>query len=336
MKNPLLLQSIKGEPIKRFPVWLMRQAGRYMPQYRELRNKAPDFLTFCKDVKLATEVSLLPLHLLGVDAIIIFSDILIPLEPMGVKVSFKDGEGPSLEWDGEVKNLRVPSFREVSFVGEIIEEVKRLQKEVPVIGFCGGPFTLASYIIEGGSSSTLKKTKTFMWNRKDEWEHLMNLLVETLTHYLVGQAKAGADVLQIFDTWISYLPFEDFENYKRWLLRLVMQVKEKTQVPIIYFFRGSSSFLEALEGEKLDAVSVDWTVDMIGWMKRAPHLTFQGNMDPSLLYCEEDVIIEKTRGLLQKVPRSTRYIFNLGHGLSPDMDLNKVKLLVNTVKSFSW
>lgn len=188
----LLLDSLKGEKIPRFPLWLMRQAGRYMPQYRELRDKEKDFLSFCKNVDLAVRASLLPLELLGVDAIIIFSDILVPLEPMGVNVRFEEGEGPVLSWDGDVSSLKRISFSQVEFVGEIIRGVKGQVKGVPVIGFCGAPFTLMAYMMEGGSNRDFRKTKLFMWTKREEYKRLMNLLVENLLEYLKGQIKAGA------------------------------------------------------------------------------------------------------------------------------------------------
>ena len=330
----LLLDSLKGEKIPRFPLWLMRQAGRYMPQYRELRDKEKDFISFCKNVDLAVRASLLPLELLGVDAIIIFSDILVPLEPMGVNVRFEEGEGPVLSWDGDVSSLKRISFSQVEFVGEIIRGVKGQVKGVPVIGFCGAPFTLMAYMMEGGSNRDFRKTKLFMWTKREEYKRLMNLLVENLLEYLKGQIKAGADLLQVFDSWAMYMPYEDFEEYAQSYLKVLFEgLKKYSDTPIIYFYRGSGSFLKALESLPVDALSVDWTVDMIEAMRNSSN-AFQGNLDPAVLYAEEETIVSKALELLRCIPRRSKYIFNLGHGLMPDMDLNKVKLLVDTVKGY--
>jgi len=282
----LLLKSLKGEKIPRFPVWLMRQAGRYMPQYRELREKEKDFLSFCKNVDLASKVSLLPVELLQVDAVIIFSDILVPLEPMGVRVEFLEGEGPRLEWDGSVKSLRKISFSQVEFVGEVIRRVKAQVKDVPVIGFSGAPFTLMSYMVEGRSSKDFKKTKLFMWT-SEQYADFMKLLCENLLEYLLGQIRAGADLLQVFDSWAMHLSYEDFEEYVYTYLKpFFEELKKHTDKPVIYFFRGSGSFLRALENLPVDAFSVDWTVDMVSAMKESSK-AFQGNLDPTLLYCDE-------------------------------------------------
>ncbi|MFN3599590.1 MAG: uroporphyrinogen decarboxylase [Aquificaceae bacterium] len=330
----LLLDSIKGQRVPRFPVWLMRQAGRYMPQYRSLREKERDFLSFCKNVDLAIKASLLPIELLDVDAVIIFSDILVPLEPMGVEVRFEEGEGPRLSWDGKVESLKNISFSQVEFVGEIIRGVKREVNQVPVIGFCGAPFTLMAYMLEGGSSKSYKNTKLFMWNKREDYQRLMGLLVENLLEYLRGQIRAGADLLQVFDSWAMYLSYEDFEEYAQSYLKLLFEeLKKFSPTPLIYFFRGPSDFLKPLERLSVDAFSVDWTVDIIDAMRRSEK-AFQGNLDPTILYAEEEVIVKRAIDFLRCIPRRSKYVFNLGHGLMPDMDLRKVKLLVDTVKGY--
>jgi uroporphyrinogen decarboxylase len=332
MESPLL-KSIKGEKIERFPVWLMRQAGRYMKEYRDLRQKKEDFLSFCKDVDLAIKVSLLPLELLEVDAVIIFSDILVPVELMGIRVEFKEGEGPSVVWDGTLENLKRLSFNSADFVNEIVMGVKKAQKEVPVIGFCGAPFTLLSYIIEGGGSKDMRKTKFYMW-KEESYNSLMTLLVENLVEYLRGQVLAGADIVQVFDTWAMHLSYEDYKDYAETYLKPFFErIKKELNIPLIYFYRGSGSFLEVLKDLPVDIISVDWTVDIIGSMKSI-NKVFQGNLDPQLLYADETLIGQKVLEFLRCIPRKTKYIFNLGHGISPDMDFNKVKFLVDLVKSY--
>ncbi|MFN3814148.1 MAG: uroporphyrinogen decarboxylase [Aquificaceae bacterium] len=333
MGKNLLLKSIKGEKIDRFPVWLMRQAGRYLKEYKNLRSKEKDFLSFCKNVGLATKASLLPVELLDVDAVILFSDILVPLEPMGVKVEFKDGDGPVLFWDRDVKNLKRITYKSADFVNDIVRSIKTAVKELPLIGFCGGPFTLLSYMVEGRGNGSFKNTKAFLWRNEDS-RRLMSLLVDNLREYLKGQVLAGIDVVQVFDSWTMHLPYEDFEDYARTYLRkLFTDIKREFGIPIIYFYRGSSSFLSVIKELPADVVSVDWTVDMVGEMSKS-NKAFQGNLDPQVLYMDEDFIAKKVVELLRCIPRKTKYIFNLGHGLAPDMDFHKVKLLVDTVKAY--
>ncbi len=333
-KRNLLLKSIRQEKIERYPIWLMRQAGRYMQAYRELREREKDFLSFCKNVDLAIKVSLLPLKILDVDAIIIFSDILVPLEAIGIKVRFIEDKGPVLEWDGNPKSLKKFNSKETEFVYEIIKGVKREQDEVPVIGFAGAPYTLTAYAIEGHGSKNFRKAKTYMWEREEDFKKTMEIITETLKVYIENQIKAGADVIQIFDSWLDSLPVVEFENMvKPYLIELFSYLKKNYETPLIYFFRGSSSFFDRLEGIPCDVVSVDWSVDMAEIMRRT-EITLQGNLDPSLLYAKVEVIEKKVGDFLSSLPRKTGYIFNLGHGLAPDMSEEKVKFLVDTVKSF--
>ena len=335
-KNNLLLKSLRKEPIERFPVWLMRQAGRYMPQYRELRNRVNNFLELCKNIDLAVEVSLLPLRLLGVDAVIIFSDILVPLEALGVKLEFVEGEGPKLYWSGNLGDLKPYNPQENAYVFEIIRRVKEAQDEVPVIGFGGAPFTLASYLLEGGASRDFRKTKLFMWEREKEFKKLMEILTETQITYLKEQIRAGADVIQVFDSWANYLSVEDYEEFVfPFVNYLISELKEFSDIPVIYFFRGSSAFIDIVTDTRADCLSVDWSVDIPEAMKLYEK-AFQGNLEPTVLYASEEVIKEKTLSLLKRIPERTGYVFNLGHGLAPDMDMEKVKLLVDTVKSYRF
>lgn len=334
LKNDLLLKAIRKEPIERFPVWLMRQAGRYMREYRDLRAREENFMNFCKNVDLATKVSLLPLELLGVDAIIIFSDILVPLEPLGVKVEFVENEGPKLSWSGKISDLKGYDLEANAFVYEVIRRVKKAQSEVPVIGFAGAPFTLASYMIEGESSREFRKTKLYMWEKEYDFRRLMEVLTDVVFKYLSAQIEAGADVVQIFDSWALYLSRVDYEEYVfSYVSELIQRLKEKYDTPVIYFFRGSSSFMDLAEKTKADVLSVDWSVDLSIEALRSDKV-LQGNLEPNVLYGREETVKFKALELLRSVPRKTGYIFNLGHGLAPDMDFRKVKLLVDTVKGF--
>lgn len=334
MKNDLLLRAIRKERLERFPVWLMRQAGRYMKEYRDLRARERDFLSFCKNVDLAVGASLLPLRLLGVDAVIIFSDILVPLEALGVKVEFVEGEGPRLGWGGRLSDLRRYDPEENAYVYEIIRKVKEVQREVPVIGFAGAPFTLLSYLIEGGASPDFRKTKMFMWEKSWDFRRLMEVLTEALFQYISRQIEAGADLVQIFDSWSLHLGRTDYEEFVLpYVSELLERLKGRFDTPIVYFLRGSSSFIDLLRETKADALSVDWSVDLSLEALKTDKV-LQGNLEPSVLYAKEEVIRFKTLELLRSIPRKTGYIFNLGHGLAPDMSFEKVKLLVETVKGY--
>ncbi len=334
MKNYLLLRAIRKDPIERFPVWLMRQAGRYMREYRDLRAREEDFLSFCKNVDLAVEVSLLPLRLLGVDAVIIFSDILVPLEALGVKVEFLEGEGPRLEWGGRISDLKKYDPQENAYVYEIIRRVKKAQDEVPVIGFAGAPFTLLSYLIEGGASRDFRKTKVFMWEREFDFNRLMEMLTDVVYQYLSRQIEAGADMVQVFDSWALHLGRSDYEEFVLpYVSELIEKLKERFDTPVSYFFRGSSSFIDLVRETKADVLSVDWSVDLSLEALRTDKV-LQGNLEPTVLYAKEDTVKFKTLELLRSIPRKTGYVFNLGHGLAPDMDFDKVKLLVETVKNY--
>ncbi len=330
----LLLRSLRKEKIERFPVWLMRQAGRYMPEYRKLRDREKDFLSFCKNVELAIRVSLLPIEILDVDAIIIFSDILVPLESIGIDVKFLEGEGPRLEWDKNPHSLKKFNPNDVDFVFQIIKGVKEIQSKVPVIGFCGAPYTLTAYAIEGSGSKNFKNTKVFMWDKEEEFKTIMGSITKALKVYVEYQIKAGADVIQIFDSWLDSLPVTEFETIvKPSLEDLMKYIKNNYSIPLIYFFRGSSAYIDMVQDLPCDAVSVDWSVD-IRKLATKTEKVIQGNLDPSVIYASEETIRKETLKLLKSVPRKTGYIFNLGHGLAPDMCQEKVKLLVDTVKSF--
>ena len=336
MKNDLILRAVRKEPIERFPVWLMRQAGRYMREYRDLRAREEDFLSFCKNVDLAVKASLLPLELLGVDAVIIFSDILVPLEALGVKIRFLEGEGPTLEWSGKVSDLKRYDPEENAYVYEIIRRVKGAQEEVPVIGFAGAPFTLLSYLIEGKASGDFRRTKIFMWEREFDFRRLMETLTDVVFEYLSRQIEAGADLVQIFDSWTVHLGRSDYEEFiLPYVSELLDRLKERFDTPLVYFFRGSSSFIDLVRDTKADVLSVDWSVDLSLEAIRTDKV-LQGNLEPTVLYAKEETIKLKTLELLRSIPRRTGYVFNLGHGLAPDMDFNKVKLLVETVKSYKF
>jgi len=335
----LFLKALKGEEINRFPVWLMRQAGRYMPEYRKLRSKAGSFLNFCSNVDLATEVTLLPEKILNVDALILFSDILVPLLPMGVKVDFIPGEGPVL-LSPPVDDLKEFEPSEVSYVFEIIVRVKEIS-EKPLIGFAGAPFTLGAYILEGRTSRDFKEIRKTYYGNIKTFNLLMEKLTGMLKTYLAEQIRAGTDAIQLFDSWAYIMSPEMFENYVPHLWELFSYLKKRyPEVPLIYFFRGSGQLykkVQKLEGV-VDALSLDWTLSMETALRELKAFSIQGNMDPTVLYTSDEVIEERVKQILETVLkyRRTRYVFNLGHGLAPDMEVEKVKKLVETVRNFHF
>jgi uroporphyrinogen decarboxylase len=304
-----------------------------MPQYREIRKRAKNFVELCLTPELAVEITLLPEKLLGVDALILFSDILVPLIPMGIEVEFKEGEGPLL------RAPSVDSWREfdpqgIKEVFETIRGVKR-RSELPLIGFSGAPFTLAAYVFEGKTAREYREIRKLFYGERKTFHKALEKLTDALAKYLIRQVEAGADALQIFDSWAGVMSPETFEEYRPHLESLIERVKEKhPAVPIIYFFRGGHLF-ELAKTLPADALSVDWTTDLDKALRETDR-TLQGNLDPSVLYADDETIRREVLKLLSRVAavRNTNYVFNLGHGLAPDMELKKVKLLVETVKSF--
>ena len=342
-KNDLLLRAIKKEPIERTPVWLMRQAGRYMPEYRELRKIAGNFKSFYKNVDLSVKASILPYKLLGVDATIIFSDILTPLEPMGFNFEFREGEGPvfldPIKSPEDINRLKPLNVEDVKYVGEIIKGVnEELNRAIPTIGFCGAPFTLAAYMIEGKTSKDFKKAKAFMYDYPEDFKSLLDKLADSLIDYLSFQIESGADAVQIFDSWAGHLSPDDYKEFALPPInKIIKKLKEKyTETPIIHFTKGVAGFLDYMITSGADAYSIDWMIDLKTVKEKVfPNAAVQGNLDPIVLYASKDVIRKKVIEILEKWGKDSGHIFNLGHGLMPDMEFEKVKFLVETVKKES-
>ena len=340
-KNDLFLRAIRWKKVERTPIWLMRQAGRYMPEYRKLREKAGSFKNFYKNVELSVKASLLPKKILGVDAIIIFSDILTPLESIGMKFDFVEKRGPVFEnpirEPADIDRLSEFNREDVNFVGEIIKGVNsELNRELPVIGFCGAPFTLASYMIEGETSRDFKRAKSFMFNYPDKFKELLDRLADMLIDYLNFQIESGADAVQIFDSWAGYLTPDDCKEFALPPIKKIIKNLKRDYQPIIHFTKGVAGILDYLISSGADTYSVDWMVDLkVLKEKSNKSFSVQGNLDPTVLYADKKVIREKVLNILNKWGEDSGHIFNLGHGLSPDMDEDKVKYLVDTVKELS-
>ncbi len=337
--NDTLLRAIRREPVPHTPIWIMRQAGRYLPEYRAVRGKV-DFLTLCKTPSLATEVTLQPVDLIGVDAAIIFSDILIPVEAMGMHLELGDA-GPKLHdpirTPADVDRLAVfdPEDR-TRFVGDALRQTKKaLAGRVPLIGFCGAPFTLAAYMIEGGGSKNFLLTKRFMFEQPEAAHRLFDKLTATLTTYLRAQIRAGADVVQIFDSWGGELSPHDFDEWTLPYVRRIVDGVKQEGAPVIYFATGASSHLERMKKLGTDVIGLDWRIEIdVARRRLGDDVAVQGNLDPLCLFLPKEKLEERVKEILARAG-DTGHIFNLGHGILPPTDPAMAKFLVDTVHRLS-
>lgn len=337
--NQLLLQALSRSNCSGPPVWLMRQAGRYMPQYRALRAKY-SFLEMVHNPELATEVTLLPVDMLGVDAAILFSDILVIPEAFDMGLRFDDNVGPIIERpvqsDADVAALPQPNIAEkLSFVTDAIKLLKSRLK-VPLIGFCGAPFTIASYMIEGRSSRDLRKSKKWMLHNPKGFHLLLNRITNATLAYIELQIAAGVQVFQIFDSWAHVLGQAQFKEFSLAYLEKLLTALKAKNIPSILFCRGSSVFALQLATINPTALSIDWNGDLAALRKQVPsHIALQGNLDPDILCAPREVVARETRSLLNSMESEPGYIFNLGHGVLPETPVDNVKTLVDVVKSFA-
>ncbi len=334
------LKACRREPTDFTPVWLMRQAGRYMPEYRKLRARF-GFLELCKNPEAAAEVTLLPVERLGVDAAIIFADILLPLEPMGVGLEFAKGEGPVIHRpvrSGEdMKRLReVDAQSAVPFVLDAIRMVKRaLDGRLPLIGFAGAPFTLASYLIEGGPSSDYLHTKRLMHDDPEAWQALMEKLAALTILYLSGQIEAGCEAVQLFDSWIGTLSPEDYHAGVLPYTRKVIKGLPPG-VPVIHFGTGTAGLLELMREAGGDVIGLDWRVDLgEAWKRIGYDVGVQGNLDPAVLLAKPPGIPRQVEAILMRAGGRPGHIFNLGHGVFPQTPVEHVVALVDIVHELS-
>jgi uroporphyrinogen decarboxylase len=319
------------------PIWLMRQAGRYMESYRTLRQKHT-FLGMCKNPELIAQVTELPITSFGFDAAIVFSDILLITEAFGFTVRFEEGEGPILEpalqSPEDVEKLVVDDIEQrLSYVFEGVRLLKK-QLQVPLLGFAGAPFTIASYMIEGKSSKDLKKTKEWMYKQPKSFQKLLDLIGDAVAIYLNKLIDQGVDAIQIFDSWAQVLAYPQFEEFSLFPMQRVM--KQLKPCPIILFCRGSSYFFDGLASIKPQGISLDWQCDLAEVRKKvASNITLQGNLDPHVLFADEKVVKKEAKAILDKMGKDPAFIFNLGHGVLPHTPEDNVKALVECVKSFA-
>ena len=338
--NSNFVRACKSQPVDRTPVWFMRQAGRYMPEYRAVR-KQHSLLEICKKPALAAEVTITAAEILQVDAAIIFADLLLPLEVMGLPFHFSAGEGPVIEKPvrskEDIANLRTDRASELGYVSEAVALVaKHFADRVPVIGFCGAPFTLASYMIEGGGSRNYIHAKKMMYNHPGDWNALMQKLVAVTTEYSAEQVKAGADVLQIFDSWVGCLSVEDYRRYVLPHVTVMVNQLQKTGVPIIYFGTDSATLLPAMKESGADVIGLDWRIPLDeGWTRLDHAAAVQGNLDPVLLFADWKELKSRADEILRLAAGRPGHIFNLGHGILPETPVENVKNLARFVKEYS-
>jgi uroporphyrinogen decarboxylase len=316
----------------------MRQAGRYLAEYRKIREKH-SLLEICRTPELAVEVTLQPIRRFGFDAAILFSDLLIPLAPLGIPFSFATGEGPHIEKPvrtrGDVETLaKVEPEESLTFTLDAIRLLRR-ELEVPLIGFAGAPFTLASYAIEGGPSKSFEKTKALMYEDPDTWHLLLSKLATTVRDYLTAQIEAGVAAVQLFDSWVGALAPED---YRRMVLphsRAILEPLEKLGVPRIHFGTGTSGILREMREAGGDVIGLDWRIDLDrGWEQLGDGVGVQGNLDPHLLFAPREVLCERIDLILRQAARRPGHVFNLGHGILPGTPVENVQILVDRVHRY--
>ncbi|HKE30713.1 MAG TPA: uroporphyrinogen decarboxylase [Candidatus Angelobacter sp.] len=338
--NSRFVRACRCEPVDATPIWLMRQAGRYMAEYRAVR-KHHSILEICKTPELAAEVTITAAEKLGVDAAIIFADLLLPLEVMGLPFHFAAGEGPVIEQPlrsrKSVDTLQNHRASELGYVAESIRKVvKHFKDKLPVIGFCGAPFTLASYMIEGGGSRNYINTKRMMYTDPGAWETLMGKLVEVLAAYSLDQARAGADALQIFDSWVGCLSVEDYCRYVLPHARELVRRLKTSGAPIIYFGTDTAALLPSMKATGAQVIGVDWRIPLdAAWESLNFAGAIQGNLDPVVLFADQKELHARAAAILTQAGGRPGHIFNLGHGILPETPVENVRALVNFVRELS-
>jgi uroporphyrinogen decarboxylase len=338
LENDLIIRAAKGQKLERVPVWVMRQAGRILDEYKAIRNRLSGFIELVKTPQLAAEVTIQPVDILGVDAAIIFSDILVVPEAMGLPYTMEEGRGPAFERvvrsAKDIEQLRIADENGLHYVYEAIKETKKgLADRVPLIGFAGAPWTIMSYMVEGHGSKTFSKARGLLYTDAELAHKLLDMIAQSTIHYLKGQIRAGVDMVQIFDSWAGILPEEQYREFSlKYIKRICMEIHD---VPIIVFAKGANASRREMSMIPCDVVGLDWNMSIKE--SRAflgPAKTLQGNLDPAVLYGSFDTVREETRHMLDEFGFK-RHIANLGHGVYPDTDADKVKCFIDTVKEYS-
>lgn len=346
LKNDRFLRALLREPVDITPVWMMRQAGRYLPEYRATRQKAGDFLSLCKNPELACEVTLQPLRRYAFDAAILFSDILTIPDAFGQGLYFAEGEGPKfrkvIRCAADVESLPEVNIRqELSYVTDVVSLIRReLNGSVPLIGFSGSPWTLATYMIEGGGSKDFRIAKQFMYDNPEAMHLLLSKLADAVIDYLNAQIRAGAQAVQIFDTWggiLSTRSYAEFSlNYMTKIIAGLITEHEGRSVPVIVFTKNGGQWLESIADSNCHAVGLDWTTEIGTARARVgDRVALQGNMDPTMLYASPDAIRSEVATILQSYGTGPGHVFNLGHGITPEVNPDNVAVFVESVHEFS-
>jgi uroporphyrinogen decarboxylase len=334
------VKACKSQPVDRTPVWFMRQAGRYMPEYRAVRRQY-SLIEICKRPNVAAEVTITAAEALGVDAAIIFADLLLPLEVMGLPFHFAAGEGPVIEKpvreQEDVTRLRADQASELGYVAEAVRLVcDHFGSRLPVIGFCGAPFTLASYMVEGGGSRNYLYTKKMMYSSPSLWDELLRKLVAVAGEYAAEQVRAGADAIQIFDSWVGCLSVEDYRRYVLPRTSELVRSLQKTGTPIIYFGTETTALLPSMKQTGADVIGLDWRVPLDeGWRSLGDQVAVQGNLDPALLFADWKEVKSRAAEILRRAGGRPGHIFNLGHGILPETPVENVKALARFVQEHS-
>ncbi len=346
LKNDRFLRALNREPVDVTPVWMMRQAGRYLPEYRLTRGKAGDFMALCKNTELACEVTLQPLERYPLDAAILFSDILTIPDAMGLGLYFETGEGPRfkkpLATAADIEALPVVNTaQDLTYVLDAVSTIRRaLNGRVPLIGFSGSPWTLATYMVEGGSSKDFRKAKALAYNQPELMHLLLDKLADSVIDYLNAQIRAGAQAVQIFDTWggtLSHAAYQEFSlGPMRKIVAGLLREHEGRKVPVILFTKGGGQWLELMADTGADCLGLDWTTDIGNARTRVgDRVALQGNMDPTVLYAQPDRIRAEVERILISYGPGNGHIFNLGHGITPEVDPENAGVFINAVHELS-
>jgi uroporphyrinogen decarboxylase len=342
LKNDRFLRALMRQPVDRTPIWIMRQAGRYLPEYRATRSQAGDFMSLCKNTELACEVTIQPLERFELDAAILFSDILTIPDAMGLGLYFAEGEGPKfrkpVRTEKDIEQLKViNTASDLTYVTDAVSTIRReLNGRVPLIGFSGSPWTLATYMIEGQSSRDFARAKTMLYTQPELLHQLLDKLALSVIDYLNAQIASGAQAVQIFDTWggvLSHAAYQEFSlAYMQKILAGLNTQSEGRQVPVILFTKGGGQWLSAMADTGCNCLGLDWTTN-IGTARQlvGDRVALQGNMDPSVLRGSDDSIRAEVGTILSAFGEGAGHIFNLGHGITPDINPDKVKILVDEV-----
>ncbi|WP_432712399.1 uroporphyrinogen decarboxylase [Pedobacter sp.] len=339
--NTLFLDAAFSKQTERPPVWMMRQAGRFMPEYWEIKNKY-SFLEMCKTPEIAADVTMLPVDLLGIDAAILFCDILVTGEAMGGDLSFTQGVGPRfanpVSTLADVDALEVDVLDKLQYVADAIKVIQqRLDNKIPLIGFAGAPFTVMSYLVEGGSSKDFKKTKLLMHNKPEVAHKLLAKIAKVTADYLNLQIAAGVNAIQIFDSWALALSWNDYQEFSHRYIQEIIANLNRKDIPVISFCKGSSVFAPIMAEAKPDVISVDWNADLLNIKNSLPAgIAVQGNLDPHILYADKPVIKKHIHALFERMRGEKGFIFNLGHGIMPDIPFDHVKYAIEVVKEFKY